>query len=247
MRFSSGVSLAVSVALGAIVPLRLGAKTTAPTMEGAGGGGWRSLFDGHSLAGWRGFATVKPGAGWKVADGAIVLSGESAGGGDLVTVDEFGDFELSLEWKVADETNSGIIYRVGLDAPQTYSTGPEYQVLDNLKAEDRINPTHRAGSLYDLVAPPQDFTKPVGEWNRARIVVRGWKIEHWLNGHKIVDVDLASPAGRALIADSKFAAMPRFATLRRGHLALQNHGHPVSFRSIRVRELKSSPNPSLHR
>jgi hypothetical protein len=197
--------------------------------------GWRLLFDGSSLAGWRGLKTEQPGAGWRVADGALVTSGKA---GDLVTVEEFGDFELRAEWKVAEGSNSGIIYRVGLDEDATYRTGPEYQVLDNVKAEDNKRPNHLAAALYDLVAPPKDFTRPVGEWNVARIVVRGWHVEHWLNGEKTVDVDLASPAGKALIAGSKFKAMPKFATLLRGHIALQDHGDVVSFRNVKILELK---------
>jgi hypothetical protein len=197
--------------------------------------GWRLLFDGHSLDGWRGFKTVQPGAGWKVIDGAIV---RTAGGGDLLTADQFGDFELSIEWKVAPATNSGIIYRVGLEEKETYRTGPEYQVLDNTAAKDRLDPKHRAGSLYDLIAPPKDTTKPVGEWNVARIVLKGWHVEHWLNGEKLVDVDLGSPEGRALIAGSKFKTMPTFATLNRGYIALQDHGDAVSYRNIKIRELK---------
>ena len=199
--------------------------------------GWRPLFDGESLAGWRSLKSETPGAGWKVVDGAITV-GPRTGAGDLVTKEAFGDFELKAEWKVVDATNSGIIYRVGLGEAQTFLTGPEYQVLDNVKAEDNHPPSHTAAALYDLVAPPADYTKPVGEWNEARIRVRGWHIEHWLNGHKVVDVDLASPAGKALIAQSKFATWPKFASLLRGHIALQDHGHEVSFRAIEVRELK---------
>jgi hypothetical protein len=197
--------------------------------------GWRMLFDGASLAGWRGLKSETPGAGWKVTDGALVTPGKA---GDLVTVAEFGDFELRAEWRVAEGSNSGIIYRVGLDESATYRTGPEYQVLDNVKAEDNKQPNHLAAALYDLVAPPKDFTKPVGEWNTARIVVHGWHVEHWLNGEKTVDVDLASAEGKALIAGSKFKAMPKFATLLRGHIALQDHGDVVSFRNVRILELK---------
>ncbi len=197
--------------------------------------GWKMLFDGTSLAGWRSLKTEAPGAGWKVVDGALTTPGKA---GDLVTAGEFGDFELKAEWKVAEGSNSGIIYRVGLDENATYRTGPEYQVLDNVKAEDNKQPNHLAAALYDLVAPPKDFTKPVGEWNSARIVVRGWHVEHWLNGQKTVDVDLASPEGNALIAGSKFKTMPKFATLLRGHIALQDHGDVVSFRNVKLLELK---------
>jgi hypothetical protein len=197
--------------------------------------GWQLLFDGHSLDGWRGFSTVAPGSGWAVQDGAIVRTRKSE---DLLTASEYGDFELSLEWKVEDATNSGILYRIGLGEKYTYYTGPEYQILDNVKARDNRDPKHLAGALYDLVAPPPDVTKPVGEWNLSRIIVRGWHIEHWLNGTKIVDVDLASPAGQALIAQSKFKGMPHFASLARGYLALQDHDGSVWYRDIKIRELK---------
>ncbi len=200
--------------------------------------GWRLLFDGHSLSGWRGLARPAPGSGWAVVDGAIVRTGRS---GDLLTNDEFADFDLTIEWKVEDATNSGILYRVALGKEQTYFTGPEYQILDNVHGGDRHDPKHLAGALYDLVAPPMDVTRPVGQWNEARIVVRGWHVQHWLNGVKIVDVDLDSPQGRALKAGSKFKAMPSFAAYPSGHIALQDHDNAVSFRNIKVRPLPAGP------
>ncbi len=198
--------------------------------------GWRLLFDGKSLDGWRALKSETPGSAWKVINGEIVLVHN--GVGDLVTTGEFGDFELSVEWKVEDVTNSGIMYRVGLMESTTWRTGPEYQVLDNHKATDIHDPKHLAGAMYDLVAPPADYTRPVGEWNLARIVVQGWHVQHWLNGVKIVDVDLASPEGRSLIAHSKFRSMPLFATLSRGHISLQDEDHSVWYRNIKIRELK---------
>jgi hypothetical protein len=200
--------------------------------------GWRLLFDGTSLAGWRSLKSAEPGAGWKVTGGAIVRVARS---GDLLTADDFGDFELSIEWKVEQATNSGILYRVSLDDTQTYHSGPEYQLLDNVMGGDRFDPKHLCGALYDLVAPPRDLTHPVGEWNLARIVVRGWHIEHWLNGEKIVDTDLSTPAGRDMVAHSKFKAMPRFATFDRGHIALQDHDNSVSFRNVKIRDLPATP------
>lgn len=199
------------------------------------GSSWTKLFDGESLTGWRGYKTEAPGAGWTVADGAIVYTGK--GGGDLITAKEYGDFELSFEWKVAVETNSGVIYRVGLGESAPYITGPEYQVLDNEKAQDNKQQNHLAGSLYDLALESNAKTKPVGEWNTARIRVQGWHVQHWLNGEKVVDVDLASPAGKALIAASKFKDWTKFASLQRGHIALQDHGHWVSFRALKIQEL----------
>lgn len=199
--------------------------------------GWKSLFDGKTLTGWRGYKTEAVGAGWKAQDGAIVLTQGKAG--DLVTVGEFGDFELLWEWKISEGGNSGVIYRVGLGESATYRTGPEYQVLDNQKAEDNKLGNHLAGSLYDLAnEAPRNLPKPVGEWNSSRLVVRGWKVEHWLNGTQIIAIDLASPEGKAAIAKSKFKDWPKFASLLRGRIALQDHGHVVSYRAIKIRELK---------
>lgn len=196
---------------------------------------WTPLFDGKSLAGWRSLKSETPGAGWKVVDGVLTTTGKA---GDLVTAAEFGDFELSIEWKIAEAGNSGIIYRVGLEEKETYHTGVEYQLLDNAKASDNKLAKHLAGSLYDLVPAAKDVTKPIGEWNVARILVRGWRIEHWLNGMKLLETDLGSPEGKALVAGSKFKSMPKFATLARGHIALQDHGDIVSFRNVLIRELK---------
>lgn len=228
--------LALSAALGLARPAGAADDNTLADSERSAG--WRLLFDGHSLAGWRSLSSAEPGAGWKVMGGAIVRTGRS---GDLVSNDEFGDFELSIDWKVEDATNSGILYRVALGEKQTYYTGPEYQLLDNIKGADRFNPKHLAGALYDLVAPPKDYTQPVGSWNHTRIVVRGWHIEHWLNGEKIVDIDLGSPEGRALKMHSKFNVMPHFAAYPRGHIALQDHDNMVAFRNIKIRDLAGAP------
>ena len=201
--------------------------------------GWKLLFDGHSFAGWRGYKTEEIGKGWKVQDGALVLTEAKAG--DLVTNEEFGDFELTFEWKISEEGNSGLIYRVGLGDSAPYRTGPEYQVLDNVKASDNKLGNHLAGSLYDIgPEAPRDLPKPVGEWNSSRLIVRGWTVEHWLNGKKIVTLDLTSPEGKAALAKSKFngKGWEKFASLKRGRIALQEHGHVVSFRALKIRELK---------
>ncbi len=228
--------LALSAALGLAPLAHAGDDNVLSDSERSAG--WRLLFDGRSLDGWRSLSSTEPGAGWKVVGGAIVRTARS---GDLVSSGEFGDFELSIDWKVEDGTNSGILYRVALGETQTYYTGPEYQLLDNIKGGDRFDPKHLAGALYDLVAPPKDFTRPVGSWNHTRIVVRGWHIEHWLNGEKIVDVDLASPEGQALKMNSKFKAMPHFAAYSRGHIALQDHDNMVAFRNIKIRDLSAAP------
>src|SRR5215510_12345936 len=124
--------------------------------------GWRLLFDGKDLAGWRGFKTDQPPAGWRASDGALM---RGDGGGDLMTVEQFGDFELRLEWRVAKNGNSGIMFRVTGKERATYETGPEFQVLDNAGHADGKDPKTSAGSNYALHAPVRDVTRPVGEWN----------------------------------------------------------------------------------
>jgi hypothetical protein len=199
--------------------------------------GWKLLFDGKSLDGWRGYKTEAVGAGWKAQDGALTLTvGKS---GDIMTKAEYADFELVFEWQISEGGNSGVIYRVGLGQTATHRTGPEYQILDNVKAADNKLGNHLAGSLYDLGPEvPRDLPKPVGQWNSSKLIVRGWKVEHWLNGKQVVVADLASPAGKALIAASKFKTVPTFASLAKGHIAFQDHGNVVSYRAIKIRELK---------
>lgn len=224
-------TLAVIVSLAASLPAaELNTLTPAEQADG-----WKLLFDGHSLAGWRSFRTDTPGAAWQVENGVLINEGKT---GDLMTRGVYGNFEFSFEWKISEGGNSGVIYRIALGEAAAYRTGPEYQLLDNAKAEDNQVPNHLAGSLYDVgPAPARDATRPVGEWNTSKIIVRAWRIEHWLNGEKVVEIDLASEAGRAAIARSKFKEWPKFATMGRGFIALQDHGHHVSFRNLKVREL----------
>lgn len=195
---------------------------------------WRPLFDGRSLAGWRGFKSATPPAGWAAQDGELRRVG---GGGDLLTAEQFDDFELALEWKVGPAGNSGIFYRVVEEGDATYHSGLEMQVLDDAGHADGESPLTSAGALYGLYAPPRGVVKPAGEWNRARIVARGNHVEHWLNGRKVVDAELWSPDFTARHAKSKFPQWPMFAKARRGHIALQDHGDPVSYRNVRIRPL----------
>jgi hypothetical protein len=198
--------------------------------------GWRSLFNGADLTGWRGYKNAAAPTRWRVEDGAITWTPDG-GNGDLVSAEAFGDFELALEWKIAEGGNSGIIYFVQeIDgADQTYATGPEMQVLDDARHPDGKLPSHRAGALYDLIPPSVAAAKPPGQWNAARIVARGGRIEHWLNGRRVVSTRYGNDAWRALVAGSKFDAMPHFAKVPRGRIALQDHGDRVQYRNIRIR------------
>ena len=221
--------------------------------------GWKLLFDGKTLAGWRGvgYDTV-PTSHWVVVDGAIekiasgnvprVADGRPLVGGDLMTVDSFADFELSFEWKVTPGANSGVKYNVseamslaqggaGTQGGPTHSAlGFEYQVLDDDRHEDGKLPTHRSGGLYDLIAP-NARPRAVGQWNSSRIIFRGNHGEHWLNGAKVVDFDLGTARMDSLLAASKYKAITGFGAKRTGHIVLQDHGDEVYYRSIKVRPL----------
>ena len=156
---------------------------------------------------------------------------------DLVTREKFEDFELQLDWRISPGGNSGVIYRVSEDFPQSYNTGPEMQVLDDAKHKDGENPKTSAGALYALIAPKNKILKPVGEWNHARLLVQGNHVEHWLNGSKVVEYELGSQELKSLIADSKFNKMPGFAKEKTGHVCLQHHHDEVWYRNVKIRRL----------
>jgi len=202
--------------------------------------GWRLLFDGKSFDGWRGYKlqTVPP--GWKVIEGAFVrvaggAGGKGAGGGDdLITTEQYDNFELALEWKIVEGGNSGILWRVTEDAETSWHTAPEMQVLDNAKYKGR-NPMQLAGACYDLYAASKDVARPAGEWNRVKVVADGNRIEHWLNGEKIVAYDIGSEDWNRRVSRSKFKSMAGFAKAARGYICLQDHSNQVQYRNIKIR------------
>jgi len=203
--------------------------------------GWRLLFNGRDLSGWGSFNGGSPSPNWAVRDGALVLTAKTGqmSGGDLVTKESFGAFELTLDWKVERGGNSGVFY-LARNAPGTkniYETGIEMQVLDNDGHPDGKIPSHRAGSLYDITVPPLGAAGPAGSWNHARLLVEQGRIRQWLNGTLTADVSFGDDAWRKRVAASKFATMPLFATFPSGVIGLQDHGEPVAFRNIKIRKL----------
>ncbi len=194
-----------------------------------------ALFDGSSLSAWRGFKSDAVPAGWRIADGALTKDGSV---GDLVSKDEFGDFELDLDWKIGEAGNSGIFYRGTEEYDHIYWSAPEYQLLDDIKGADNKTRLTCAGAAYAVYPSPAGHLKPVGQWNAARIVVNGPHVEHWLNGFKLLEYEIGSPDWTSRVKASKFAAYPNYGRALRGHIALQgDHAGSLAFRNIRIRRL----------
>jgi hypothetical protein len=197
---------------------------------------WRTLFDGTSLKDWRGYKTDKIPDGWHVANGTLAKDARVA---DIVSKDEFGDFELEIDWKIGEAGNSGIFYRGTEEYDHIYWSGPEYQLLDDIKAEDNKTRLTCAGAAYAVYPSPAGHLKPVGDWNSARIVAKGPHVEHWLNGFKLLEYELGSPDWEAKVKASKFVEWPHYGRAKRGHIAFQgDHAGSLAFRNIRIRELQ---------
>ncbi len=216
--------------------------------------GWILLFNGETLQGWRGLGRENiPEGHWIVEDGAIKKvadkdvplqeDGQPLEGCDLMTIQTFENFELSLEWKISPGGNSGIKYNVSekmstAHPPDNAALGFEYQILDDERHLDALMGKDRtAASLYDLIAPENKSLKPVGEFNSARIIYRGYQGEHWLNGVKVLEYNLNTSEMDELIQGSKYRDIPDFAQKRNGHIVLQDHADAVWFRNIKIRIL----------
>lgn len=206
---------------------------------------WISLFDGETFDGWKKYGGSEVGAAWKVQDGAIYLDAtnkdgwQTGDGGDIVTEEEFDNFHLKVEWKIAKDGNSGIIFYVHDSDEYRYPwmTGMEMQVLDNDGHPDAKITTHRAGDLYDLIESSEETVKPAGEWNLAEIISQDGNLELHLNGTMIVSTTLWTPEWEEMISKSKFKDMPGFGTFKTGKIALQDHGDEVWFRNIEIKKL----------
>jgi len=196
--------------------------------------GWRLLFDGRTTAGWRGFRMDSMPSAWKARGGALT---RVASGGDIVTREQFRDFELSLEWNVAPGGNSGIFYRASEDDDAIYWTAPEMQVLDDARHPDGRSRLTAAGSAYGLYPAPAGVVKPAGDWNRVRLVAKASRVEHWLNDVKVVEYELGSPDWEAKVQAGKFAPHLRYGRNAEGYIGLQDHGDRVAYRNIKIRVL----------
>jgi hypothetical protein len=211
---------------------------------------WVSLFDGKTTKGWHTYGKTTIGKAWKVEEGTLHLDGASkkdwqtAEGGDIISDEEFENFDLKLEWKISPKGNSGIIFYINEDLakyPYPWHTGPEVQVLDNGTptapghADGKLY-THRAGDLYDLLAS-KEAAKPAGEWNAVEIVANKGKLDFYLNGEHTLSTTMWNDTWKQMVAISKFKDMPAFGTFQKGKIGLQDHGNDVWFRNIKIKRL----------
>jgi hypothetical protein len=206
--------------------------------------GWRLLFDGETTGGWRAYKSTTVPASWRVENSSLLsrrTQGESHG--DIITVDQFGDFELVWEWKMTAGGNSGVIYRATEEGASVWETGPEYQILDNQGHLDGLNPLSSAGACYAAFPPARDVTRPLGQWNQSRIMARGNHVEHWMNGEKLLEYEVGSRRWQAHVKTSKFfpAAYGRsnWGKIPRGHIGLQDYGGAIEFRGIKLRPIEA--------
>ena len=205
-----------------------------------------SLFDGKSLNNWHTYGQKTAGAAWNIDDGSIHLKPgakngyQTAGGGDLVSNEAYGNFDLRLEWKIGKKANSGIMFFVQDDTlkyKETWNTGPEMQVCDKDSNEDAHSFKHEAGDIYDLIASTIMSAKPALEWNQVEIISNHNHLDLFLNGVPIISTTLWDEKWKQLIAASKFNTMPGFGTFHTGHIALQDHGEEVWYRNISIKKL----------
>jgi hypothetical protein len=207
--------------------------------------GWQLLFDGKSTKGWHIYQNKSDGSAWKVVNGELTfvagekVNGKIVGSGDMVSDSTYENYHFSVEWKVSEKGNSGIIFNASEDAKYEYAfhTGPEMQVLDNDGHSDGKLYRHRAGDLYDLVAVAKENAKGPGEWNKAEIMLKNRKLDLYLNGLHVVSTVMGSPEWDKMVAKSKFKSMPDFGKIIKGHIVLQDHGNPIWFRNIKIRKL----------
>lgn len=201
--------------------------------------GWKLLFDGTSMAGWKTFRN-KENDSWEVVDGTLHCKADSLAEkrSDILTVDQYSNFDLVFEWKIAPRDNSGVIYRATEEFERAYLSGPEYQVIDDKNYPGDLSPTQTSGSNYDMHAAPDDKAiNPPGEWNTGRIVANGNHVEHWLNDQKVVEYEINSEDWVKRKAESKWKDAAGYGIAPKGHIDLQDHGGEVWYRNIKIKTL----------
>lgn len=237
MRLTMAAALAASISLVATAAAQA-PNQLSPAEQKAG---WTLLFNGTSLGGWRAYKRPDAsGTRWVVKDGLLCLdpgdSTDTRGARDIVATTPYSQFELAWDWRVSPGGNSGVKYFVLEDRES--AIGHEYQIIDDAThADAKVGPHRQTAAFYDVLPAANRPSKPAGEWNASRVVVRGAEVEHWLNGSKVLAYTLDSPALREAIAKSKFKGIDRFGKPQQGLLLLQDHGDAVCYRNVKVRSL----------
>ena len=201
--------------------------------------GWKLLFNGKNMDGWKTYQG-KENNSWEVVDGTLHCKADSLADkrADLITTDQYANFDLVFDWKIAPHDNSGVIYRATEQFDESYLSGPEYQVIDDKGYPDDLTPKQTTASNYDMHAAPDDKKiNPPGEWNSGRIVVNGNHVEHWLNDVKVVEYELNSPEWKKIKSGSKWKDAAGYGASPQGHIDLQDHGGEVWYRNIRIKTL----------
>ncbi|QZT38457.1 DUF1080 domain-containing protein [Halosquirtibacter xylanolyticus] len=200
--------------------------------------GWELLFDGKTTNGWRTYGKDDI-SGWKVIDGVLYNSGKGSDhGGDIITMKEYDNFELYIEWRIDSKSNSGIFYHVNDKVENAiYKTAPEYQLLDDKGWPTKLNASQYTGANYAMNPPTGAEVRPLHEFNNSRIIVNGPHVEHWLNGVKVVDYELWSESWEQNVKDCKWSKYPNYGRFKKGHIGLQDHGGSTRFRNIKIRRL----------
>ncbi len=219
---------------------------SAPGEEAAGRlTNWKPLFDGATTEGWKGFRESEVPGGWVVDDGMLVTLGKGGDlGGDIITAQQFEDFELYLEWAISEGGNSGIFFHVlEDDYPTVYATGPEYQLIDDAGFPEPLEEWQMTGANYAMHNASGKTLKPVGEFNSSRIKVVDGRVEHWLNGTLVVEYELWTDDWYRRVSESKWKDYPYYGLARRGHIGLQDHGSVVRFRHLKVVDLTDRGQP----
>jgi hypothetical protein len=244
MSLRTSLAVASLIAASTVITLAAGRQAAAPNTltDTEKKAGWSLLFDGKSLDGWRGYKKADASnTRWRVENGWLTLppsTGEDTRGArDIISKETFDQFDLTFEWKIAQGGNSGVKYFVLED--QDAAIGHEYQVIDDERHPDaKIGPHRQTAALYDVFPAHDRPMKPAGEWNTSEVIVRGAHVEHILNGKKVLEYELDSPALRAAIAKSKFKDIARFGKPQNGHILVQDHGDQVWYRKIEIKRLK---------
>ena len=205
--------------------------------------GWQLLFNGQTLDGWKGYNSDRMFSCWSVSNGELVCQGEggSVTAGDIITVSDFDNFELSLDWSISKAGNSGIFYHVleGKQYHAAYETGPEYQLIDDAGWPEKLEDWQQTGADYAMTTTIKNKKlMPAGEWNNSRIIYNKGHVAYWLNGMKVVEFQAYSPEWEQKKSSGKWKNYPDYAISKTGHIGLQNHGSGVKFRNIKVRKIE---------